>query len=231
MLRTLLESQAVHARRTSGTLISVGVHTAVIALAIAATARATSAPPPLPPQPPLPVRWVEPISTKPPTPPHGGHFVSGTPISPDFRILIPPTKVPTGLPPIDKTQSPIDEHAFDGIKTLAPGREPGLASPTNSPLTVSQVENAAMPRPGNPSPAYPSALHAAQIEGSVVARFVVDTMGLAEPESIMFPEASHAQFAEAVRQSLLRSRYLPAMIGEHRVRQLVEQHFSFTLTR
>jgi hypothetical protein len=74
-------------------------------------------------------------------------------------------------------------------------------------------------------------LRASQIEGNVVARFVVDTTGLAEPESITFPEATHAQFAEAVRQSLLRSRYLPAMIGDHHVRQLVEQHFAFTLTR
>jgi hypothetical protein len=75
------------------------------------------------------------------------------------------------------------------------------------------------------------ALRAAQIEGSVVARFVVDTTGLAEPESITFPEATHAQFADAVRQSLLHSRYLPAVLGDRHVRQLVEQHFAFTLTR
>ena len=88
-----------------------------------------------------------------------------------------------------------------------------------------------MPRPGNPAPAYPPALRAAQIEGSVLARFVVDTTGRAEPASISFPEATHEQFAEAVRQSLLRSRYLPAIVSERPVRQLVEQRFAFTLTR
>jgi protein TonB len=87
------------------------------------------------------------------------------------------------------------------------------------------------PRPGNPAPAYPASLRSAQVEGSVLARFIVDTTGRVEAASINFPEATHALFADAVRQSLLRSRYLPAVLGEHAVRQLVEQRFAFTLTR
>jgi protein TonB len=78
---------------------------------------------------------------------------------------------------------------------------------------------------------YPAALRSAQIEGEVVARFVVDTTGRAEPASISFPAATHPQFADAVRLTLLRSRYFAAMIGGRSVRQLVEQRFAFTLTR
>ena len=44
MLRTLLESQAARTRRSGGAFVSIVVHTALIALALAATARATSAP-------------------------------------------------------------------------------------------------------------------------------------------------------------------------------------------
>ena len=128
---------------------------------------------------------------------------------------------PISSPPIDWGRGPLGP--------ASPAE--GLESPRDSVYRVSQVEKAAIPRPGNPAPMYPAALRAAQIEGRVVARFVVDTLGLAEPASITFPEATHAQFADAVRQSLLRSRYLPAMVGDRRVRQLVAQHFSFTLTR
>ena len=42
MLRTLLESGASPTRRAGGTVVSIAVHTTAIALAIAATARATA---------------------------------------------------------------------------------------------------------------------------------------------------------------------------------------------
>ena len=231
MLRTLLESKAVHARRTGGTVVSVGVHTAVIALAIVATARATSAPPRPPVQPPQPVEWIEPVTIADPAPPV---IREPSPV-PNFpvptRLVLPE---PTKLPSIDGFDGKIDERemccTYRGPLDPGPAAR-GLGSPIDSVFERTQVEMAAAPRPGNPAPAYPTALRAAQIEGTVVARFVVDTSGLAEPKSITFPEATHSQFAEAVRESLLRSRYLPAMIAGHRVRQLVEQHFAFTLTR
>ena len=127
-----------------------------------------------------------------------------------------------------------DEHLFDGTSTqlaAAPTGGAGLASPTGGVYTRDLVEKAVLPRPGNPAPAYPMSLRAAQIEGSVVARFVVDSTGRTEPASITFSEATHPLFTESVRQALLRSRYFPALVGERPVRQLVEQRFAFTLTR
>jgi hypothetical protein len=50
-------------------------------------------------------------------------------------------------------------------------------------------------------------------------------------QSITFSAATHPLFAEAVRQALLRSRHLPATLGDRPVRQLVEQRFAFTLRR
>jgi protein TonB len=236
MLRNLLESQAAPTRRFGGTAISVALHTAAIALAVVATARATSSP----------RLRADPITKviydAPPRAPRHEHQTSTphqsttTSIVPVVRpVLIAPIIVPKDLPPIDVTRPPTDERVYDGAFTRVGGGPPGLdgsgLNSPNDPYPVGLVEKAAVPRPGNPAPIYPAALRSAQIEGSVIARFVVDTSGRAEPASITFADVSHAQFADAVRQSLLRSRYLPAMIGGRAVRQLVEQRFAFTLTR
>jgi TonB family protein len=143
---------------------------------------------------------------------------------------------PIDFPELNLSADPTGDlanHAFDGAKPLAPcfcGQGADGSSGTEGGLyTEPMVDKAAMPRPGNPSPTYPAVLRAAQLEGSVTAHFIVDTLGRAEPASIAFPEASHPAFAEAVRQSLLRSRYLPAIVAGHPVRQLVEQRFTFAL--
>jgi protein TonB len=231
MLRTLLESQATASRRAGGTLISVGVHTAAIALAIAATARATIAP-----------RDQTPAATKvlyvAPQPNEPQHRVAPPGPTSTFRVVVPethvsvPTFIPREIPPVDFTRLPIDVLNTGRVslaKTQPGGSEP--TSPSDGVYPRDLVEKAVVPRPGNPAPPYPASLRSAQIEGSVIARFVVDTLGRVEPASINFPEATHVLFADAVRQSLLRSRYLPAVVQEHAVRQLVEQRFAFTLTR
>jgi protein TonB len=235
MLRTLLESQASSTRRGWGTAISITVHTAVIALAIAATARATGTMTDNR-QPSSDIIYVAPQPNEPhnqlPVPRH-----RGTPSLPviglDHLVRLPvfPT---TPSPTIDLARPLADAPVSYGARTPLAGplsRERGDGGLTNDIYTPDLVEKVVAPRPGNPAPAYPTSLRAAQVEGSVIARFVVDTSGRVEPASINFPEATHMLFADAVRQSLLRSRYLPATIGDHAVRQLVEQRFGFSLTR
>lgn len=236
MLRTLLESKAPTTRRTGGTLVSVGIHTAAIALAVTATARATIHRDP--------VEKPTVITVLPPPPPNAEHrtHVERPPsrqhccveIPYPVTVVIPPVSTPDHLPPIDfgKRASPDDfcvDCARRGLLDDSKGAA-ALSSP-GDPYTVTTVEKAAMPRPDNPAPVYPPALRAVQIEGSVIARFIVDTTGRAEPASIAIVQATQEQFGDAVRQSLLRSRYLPAMIGERKVRQLVEQRFAFSLVR
>jgi protein TonB len=233
MLRTLLESQPSPNRRTGGTIISIAVHTGVIALAVAATARATAIR--------LPGERINPppLYVVPPTPQHHESLAprgnAGTTliVIVDKKVLIPPIDVPKYIPVPDHSRPPVDAGDFShGPITLGGGgRGPSLTSGRDSVYTPTAVEKAAAARPDNPAPVYPSALRAASVEGSVIARFVVDTLGRAEPASIGFPAATHEQFADAVRQALLRSRYLPAMIGGRPVRQLVEQKFEFTLRR
>lgn len=234
MLRTLLESQAASNRRAGGTLVSIAVHTAAIALAVVATARATLPTGDPRQDPPQPIYVVHPTTTPRAEPPTS-HV---DPIARDNfvvrPVIIAPMDVPTHLPDIDLTRAITDEHAFDGAHLAPASPDYGTGKTRfgrDSVLPLTMVEKAAVPRPGNPSPIYPAALRAAQVEGSVVARFIVDTMGRAEPGSIGFLAGTHPLFEEAVRQSLLRSRYLPAMVAGHAVRQLVEQRFEFKLAR
>lgn len=233
MLRTLLESQPTAPRRAGGTVVSIGAHSAMIALAIAATARATAVPS-------APREIIDPVRFQPPAvqrdiaAPSHPHVVD-TAVPPwPTQVLLPPLHVPTTFPAIDVSRPTTDQRDFTGQpvslgKELCCGARSGLSSGGRDIFTTETVDRAAMPRPGNPTPVYPPSLRSADVEGSVVARFVVDTSGRAEPQSITFPEATHPLFAEAVRQSLLRSRYLPARIGSRPVRQLVEQRFAFTL--
>ena len=234
MFRTLLESGASPSRRAGGTIVSIAAHTGAIALAIVATARATTVKPITESiHPPL-VYQVLTSHTDRSTQHAGGKPLPGVYIPLVRRYVVPPLTIPTSLPPIDATPG-IDQPAivFGGGGVLGGGvvDHAGPAGPVGGVYTDRLVDKAAAARPGNPAPVYPAALRAAQIEGTVLARFVVDSVGRAESGSIEFPEATHPQFAEAVRQSLLRSRYLPAILDGRAVRQLVEQRFAFTLSR
>ena len=235
MFRTLLESGASPARRAGGTIVSIAVHTTAIALAIVATARATAVKRTDNPPPTDLVYRVRPTHFETSTNHTAGKPLPGIYIPLVRRDIVPPVAIPTILPstidvPNPGTPAP-NEWGGGGSFDSGPFDPPYIGSPIGGVFTVRLVDKAAAPRPGNPAPLYPAALRAAQIEGTVLARFVVDSVGRAESASIEFPEATHPQFAEAVRQSLLRSRYLPAMLNGRAVRQLVEQRFAFTLVR
>jgi len=235
MLRTLLESGASPTRRAGGTIVSIAVHTTAIALAIAATARATAVKTKADPPRGDIVYHVLPAHTETSTHNVAGKPLPGTYIPLVRRVIVPPVSIPSGLPPIDLASKGLAQPQTDfaGGGAIGGGvvdRE-WMGSPAGGVFTRELVDKPAAPRPGNPAPIYPSSLRAAQIEGTVLARFVVDSAGHAEVATIDFPEATHPQFAEAVRQSIIRSRYLPAMLQGRAVRQLVEQRFAFTLVR
>lgn len=97
------------------------------------------------------------------------------------------------------------------------------------PYSKEEVERIVAPFPNNPRPVYPWRLERQGVETSFVAQFVVDSTGRVDTESILFPTTIHALFIESVRESLRRARFYPAEVGGRRVRQLVEQQFSFVI--
>jgi TonB family protein len=97
-------------------------------------------------------------------------------------------------------------------------------------FTSDQVDPTA--RPAAPlTVAYPAALFAEGLPGSVVAEFVVDTLGRVEPGTFGIVSSSHALFSTAVREAVESAVFIPARKGALKVRQLVQQPFSFVPPR
>ena len=94
-----------------------------------------------------------------------------------------------------------------------------------------QVDKAVMPVPGSVVPVYPPELKVRKVEGEVVAAFVVDTAGLAEVNSLKILKSTDSAFTEAVRSALPQMRFIPAMVGNKKGRQLVQQPFVFAIAK
>ena len=229
---TLPESARDHRRSFGGTAVSTLVHALLVGIAVAGTgytAEQASRPPqperlvyvapePAPPTDPMPR---DPRTTAIPT------NVEPPPQAPDApRVNL--GEVPDLLPPPGSTIGTVREGEF----RVAP-RDSATVGPavTGEPFTEAMVERAVRSRDGNPAPRYPLLLANAGVEGVVYAQFVVDTAGRVEAASIRFTRSDHVLFERAVRDVLLRSRFQPAEVGAHRVRQLVEQAFSFAMRR
>ena len=103
--------------------------------------------------------------------------------------------------------------------------------PGAKPMRDFQVEKTAVPAPGSSAPRYPDALRLAGVEGEVLVQFVVDTAGRAEVSSFKVLKSSNDQFTKAVENSLPLMRFVPAEVEGRKVRQLVQQPFTFSIAR
>jgi TonB family C-terminal domain len=97
-------------------------------------------------------------------------------------------------------------------------------------FTKSEVGKQVQTRADSPHPRYPSLLAAANIEGEVVAQFVVDTMGHADTSTFKVLSSNQPGFTQSVRNVLPDMRFYPAEIGGRKVNQMVQQPFTFKLT-
>ena len=111
---------------------------------------------------------------------------------------------------------------------LIPAPAPGASG---EPYFEFQVEKPVVPAPGNAGPRYPDILRSANVEGEVLAQFVVDHHGHPDMWTFKVLRSSHPLFTRAVREAVAESRYVPAELGGARVNQLVQQPFVFQLTR
>jgi TonB family protein len=111
------------------------------------------------------------------------------------------------------------------IATTQPGGPMGsidgvlLAGEVDDPVRILTAVN----------PRYPRALEAAGIRGRVVLQYVVDTTGITEPGSVRVMAATDSAFAAPSREAILATRFAPARVRGHVVRQLVRQTLVFTI--
>ena len=115
---------------------------------------------------------------------------------------------------------------------LAPGDKstetPRAVSP-NEILYEHQVEKPVTMAPGSETPRYPAILREAGVEGEVLVSFVVDETGQADVTTFKVIRSTHELFATAVKSVLPAMRFVPAEVGGKKVKQRVQQPFSFTI--
>jgi protein TonB len=229
-----LESSAKHTRSVRGALPSIAVHAAIVLVAVHATAHAAASREPSPP-PPI-VRFV-PSAPLPPvtraSARHGSSDGGRTATPPVHTIpVVWPMTISDRIPTIDPARGAtiaIDRGEFGtGVNPGSPFGS-GNAVHGSAPYSATDVERPVSPVGDAPTPAYPEALRSSGIRGSVTAEFVVDTTGRVEPGSFRALASDNDLFTAAVREAVLRTRFHPAEASGRRVRQLVQQSFSFVL--
>jgi protein TonB len=161
--------------------------------------------------------------------------VAAPPPPKGFQVLTAPIEIPNIIPEIDLSKKVTDEADFSG-KGVAGGTSKGVEGgkavvQTDQPYFDFQVEKPVVPAPGTAGPSYPDMLRSAGIEGTVLAQFVVDTVGRADMSTFKVLKSDNDLFSTSVKNYLGRARFLPAEVGGRKVKQLVQQPFQFSLNR
>lgn len=235
MFNQLIESKRTKKRSPGTAAFSIGVHAGLIGLAVWATANAAiknekpkaekiefvqvkkDEPPPPKKEPPPPPKDV----TVAPPPPKG------------FQVPQAPPVVPVKIPDIDlsKKATNLADFSGKGIEGgVANGVVGGKGPVSDQTYFAYQVEKPAAMASGTVTPSYPETLRSAAIEGEVDAEFVVDTTGRAQPGSLTITKSTNELFSAAVKTALPRMRFYPAEVGGRKVKQLVQQPFTFTIS-
>jgi protein TonB len=231
MFSTLVESRSAKGRRSGGVAFSFLAHYGLILAVIYTSAQAATVegrprqekiafiePP-------------EPAVNKEPPPPE---LVAAPPAPRIATVLVAPVEIPTVLPEIDLRRRPTDPSDFErrAPATTDTGAEVHGTTPSaDNTYVISQVEKPVAQAPNSATPAYPDMLRQAGIEGEALVSFVVDTTGRADAASFKVIRTTHELFATAVKNALPRMRFIPAEIGDRKVKQFVQQPYSFAIVK
>jgi len=237
MFDNLIESKASKQKRAGGTMISFIVHAVLITAAVLGTLHASQA---MEKPKAEKVEFVTVKKDEPPPPKDvpkpPPDVVMKAPPPKGFQVLTAPIKIPDVLPDIDLSKKVTNEEDFTG-KGVAGGVAKGVVGGTPQPVNDNQtyfefqVEKQVSPYPGNAGPRYPDMLRSANVEGEVLAQFVVDTTGRADMSTFKVLKSTHDLFTNAVKATLPNMKFYPAEVGGKKVKQLVQMPFQFSLTK
>lgn len=226
MLGQLLESSPRRVRSPYSTVMSIVGHVVVMggAVAVARPVSDVVEPEPV-------VTWHPPAPPPPPPCTECGSRRGGGNSGPGEVSTLPIHPATTGEIPIPVSES-IERPWGDVVISSDEWRRGTTADGEHrveSTGARAVVDREVVPWPTNPVPRYPDALRDARIEGRVLVRFVVDTTGRVNMESVVIHAADHPAFGEAVIENLRRSRFRPAEYRGRKVAQLVARPFVFVL--
>lgn len=227
MFNNLLESKPQKQRSTFSSAMSLVFHTVAIYLAVQATLHATQEKEKVEEK----VSFVEVKKDEPPPPKPPPQEAPPPPQS--FQVLTAPVNIPNVLPDIDLTAKLTNEADFTGkgIQSAKAATGPVAKPEGDQPYFEFMVEKPVTESSNTQRPRYPDILKSAGVEGEVLAQFVVDTTGHVEINTFKVLKTSHELFAAAVRSALPGMRFIPAEVGQKRVRQLVQQPFVFAIAK
>lgn len=236
MFNNLLESRSTTTKRTGGGVVSIMLHSAVVVALVVATANAGQG---IAEDTPDRVDFIDVVKEElPPEPdpaPPPPDATVAPPVVRGYQTLQAPDIIPIEIPEIDFSRAVTNAADFTGVGVrggLGDGVTDGVPRSLSgdAPFREADVEKPAAMAEA-PSMAYPEMLRSAQVEGTVLASFVVDTTGYADLSTFTVISSDHELFTNAVRRALVRIRYRPAEIGGRKVKQLVQQPFQFRLDR
>ena len=109
------------------------------------------------------------------------------------------------------------------------GAQGAPSDSTKKPMQEFSVSNMAQWAPGSPAPRYPESLKNAGTIGVVLAQMVVDTNGTAIESTLKIVRAADPGFVQAIKDVMPRMRFLPAKVGDRKVKQLVQIQYRFAI--
>ena len=231
MFSNLLESRATKARRQGGAVWSFLAHYGLILAAMYTSAQAgTVDERPVAEK----VAYVEPVKQPEVAKPLPPDLVVAPRPVPTRTLLLAPVEIPNTLPEIDlraRVTDPNDYLRRSTSGTDSASRTAVAAADPSRDYLIHQVEKPVMQAPNSAAPVYPDLLRQAGVEGEALVTFVVDTSGRADLASFKVIRTTHDLFATAVRNALPKMRFFPAEVGERKVRQVVQQPFSFAIAK
>jgi len=126
-------------------------------------------------------------------------------------------------PIADQTAPP---KSIDTPPAASKAPTPTVVNP-DQPYFEFQVEKVVSSAPGSPQPKYPIALKEANVKGEVLAQYVVNADGRVDMSTLKVLKFTRQEFVDAVKAALPDMRFIPAEVGGHKVKQLVQQPFTF----
>ena len=231
MFEVLLESKAKKQRTTTQFLTSVVLHGVLIFVAVQATKGAAEQ-----------VReilqdttlvFLEPPKAAPePEKPPPDVVLSANPPPQGFQTVVAVQDIPTEIPPVNLNER-FNPSDFTG-KGVEGGIAAGVVGGTGPvPITgetflEAQVDDPPQLMVKGPQ-RYPPVLQSAGVTGRVMAQFIVDTTGHAEPGSFRVISSTNKAFEESARETILKSVFRPGRVRGQAVRVIVQQAVSFNL--
>jgi len=222
MMRLWVESYSRSTPVSSSAVISVVTHALLIGGAIASTTRPASLDP----------DWIENRAYYLP-PPNRAPSQEGSRETIKY-VELAPEGVGAGYGQAGLgTGQPVQHDSSASVGDLGRDLTNSDPAPTlaggDSVFSQLEVDSIVSRYPGSAAPAYPIEMLKQGVQGSVMTQYVVDTSGFADTTSLKIMRTTHPEFSEAVRTALPFMRFFPAKVGSKKVRQLVEQEFSFKI--